>query len=481
MKLSIFKRILTLLVLSPAMLSPECADAQKVKDIRVDSVSIRRHGDYLAVDFCYDLARVKVPSNRAVVLTPRLVNGNDSVDLKSVGIYGRRRYYYYMRNGGGNITGPEEIAYRSKEQPADLPYHLLVPYSDWMNGAKLTLYRDEYGCCRKLEKENMIDLATFFMPEPFVPKMIYIRPKAEKQKARSLSGQAYIDFPVDKTVIYPDYRRNTVELRKIRATIDSVRADKDIKITKIWLKGYASPESPYSHNRDLAIGRTNALKRYISGLYSLRGDQIDTDYEPEDWDGLRRKVESSSLPNKYAILDLIDSNLDPDVKEARIKTRFPEDYRFMLRNWYPALRHTDYRINYDIRSYSDINEIKKIFAESPQKLSLGEFYLLAGEYKPGSPEFNDVFETAVRMYPNDEVANLNAANSEIESGNFKAAERFLLKAGHSPEATYARGILAFRQENYPEAQTYLRQAQKEGVKEADEILEEISKIIHSMR
>lgn len=101
MKLSIFKRILTLLVLSPAMLAPECADAQKVKDIRVDSVSIRRHGDYLAVDFCYDLARVKVPSNRAVVLTPRLVNGNDSVDLKSVGIYGRRRYYYYMRNGGG--------------------------------------------------------------------------------------------------------------------------------------------------------------------------------------------------------------------------------------------------------------------------------------------------------------------------------------------------------------------------------------------
>ncbi|WP_368731862.1 hypothetical protein, partial [Bacillus pumilus] len=74
-------------------------------------------------------------------------------------------------------------------------------------------------------------------------------------------------FPVDQTVIYPEYRRNTTELAKIQATIDSVRGDGDVTITRVWLKGFASPESPYSHNRDLAIGRTAALKDYIQKLY----------------------------------------------------------------------------------------------------------------------------------------------------------------------------------------------------------------------
>ena len=94
--------------------------------------------------------------------------------------------------------------------------------------------------------------------EAFFPELLFVRPEAETMKSRSLSGSAFIDFPVDQTVIYPEYRRNTVELGKIQATIDSVRNDKDVSIISVWLKGYASPESPYSHNKELAIGRTTS-------------------------------------------------------------------------------------------------------------------------------------------------------------------------------------------------------------------------------
>lgn len=297
-----------------------------------------------------------------------------------------------------------------------------------------------------------------------------------KRRARSLSGSAYIDFPVDLTVIYPDYRRNTVELAKIGATIDSVRLDKDITITQVWLKGFASPESPYAHNTDLAIGRTAALKKYLENIYAFKPGIITTDYEPEDWAGLRRYVEASNLEHRNEILGLIDSDMDPDRKEAQIKKRYPDEYRFMLLNWYPALRHTEYRINYDIRSYTDIDEIKRILAESPQKLSLNEFYLVAQTYEPGSPEFNEVFETAVRMYPNDEIANLNAANTAIEAGNFDAARRYLARSGNSPQAEYARGALAFALKDLKAAKAYMEKARQGGVEEASIMLDEIAKL-----
>lgn len=292
-------------------------------------------------------------------------------------------------------------------------------------------------------------------------------------KSRSLSGSAYIDFPVDQTVIYPDYRRNTVELGKIQATIDSVRNDKDITITSVWLKGFASPESPYKHNTDLAIGRTAALKKHIGQLYHFADNIIQTDYEPEDWAGLRRYVEQSNIDHRTEILVMIDSDMEPDAKEAKIKRTYPEEYRFMLQNFYPALRHTDYRIDYNIRTFSEADEIRRIMAEQPQKLSLNEFYLVAGKYEPGTDEFTEVFNTAVRMFPNDEIANLNAANAAIRRDDFGTARRYLDKAGDSAEAVYARGALAVREGYIDTARRYLSKAKEMGLEKAALTLKEL--------
>ena len=90
--------------------------------------------------------------------------------------------------------------------------------------------------------------------------------------------------------------------------------------------------------------------------------------------------------------------------------------------------------------------------------------------EPGSNEFNEVFETAVRIYPDDETANLNAANAAMSKGDFTAASAYLSKAGNSPQAVYARGIYAILTENFAEAERLLQEAQRAGVTEASEAL-----------
>lgn len=444
-----------------------------IPGISIRNFNMNRSGKYFTVEMNVDLTALDVDANRAVLLTPRLVNGADSLDLPSIGIYGRRRYYYYVRNGISTISGGAEKSFQASKKPEQLEYNNLILYEEWMNGATLTVHRSDWGCCQTILAQYEGELGRHH--EAFFPELVFVQPKAEVMKSRSLSGSAYIDFPVNQTVIYPDYRRNTVELGKIQATIDSVRNDKDVTITSVWLKGYASPESPYKHNTELAIGRTAALKKHIGQLYHFADDIIQTDYEPEDWGGLRRYVEQSNIDHRAEILALIDSDMEPDTKEAKIKRTYPEEYRFMLQNFYPALRHTDYRIDYNIRTFSEADEIKHIMAEQPQKLSLNEFYLVAGKYEPGTDEFTDVFQTAVRMFPNDETANLNAANAAIRRDEFGAARRYLDKAGDSAEAVYARGALAVREGDYDTARCYLDKAKEMGLEQADRTLDELNK------
>lgn len=208
-------------------------------------------------------------------------------------------------------------------------------------------------------------------------------------------------------------------------------------------------------------------------LYDFRDVAILTDFEPEDWEGLREAVDRSNLDHRDAILELIDADIEPDAKEARIKREYPADYKFMLQNFYPPLRHTNYKVSYVIRTYSDPEEILRVMHEHPQNLDQNEFYVAAEGLEAGSDEFTEVFETAVRMYPDDKAANLNAANAAIRRGAHAEARKYLAKAGQSPEADYARAALAIREKDYDEGLRLLRKAADAGLPQAQTTLAEL--------
>ena len=468
------KRYMMILMTLFAMLP--VVHAQGVDGVKVNRQGMERSGDYITVNMNLDLAALDVESKRAVLLTPMIVNGDNQVELPSVGIYGRNRYYYYVRNGESMLTGKTEHSYRASQKPAQVEIKEVVPYQEWMDGSQLVLRRQDYGCCGSILAEQTQNFAEYSEPVVYVPVFAYVRPQAENVKSRSLSGSAYIDFQVNKTDIRPTYRNNQVELNKIQNTINSVKDDKDVTITAIAIKGFASPEGSYAANERLAKGRTEALKNYVQNLYHFDASIMKTDYEAEDWAGLEAYVQKSSLEHKDEILAIIDADWTPDKKDQTIKQRFPADYRILLTECYPALRHSDYEVDYVIRSYTTTEEIKNIYQNSPQKLSLQEFYQLAQAYESGSDAFNQVFETAVRMYPDDAHANLNAANAAMSKGDLKGAEGYLKKAGNMPESVYSRGVHAALSQNYPAALELFKQAQSQGVSQAADAIAVMEKM-----
>ncbi|MCD8297094.1 MAG: DUF3868 domain-containing protein, partial [Prevotella sp.] len=446
-----------------------CSASAASDNVDVSHVSVERQGNYLAVDMTFGLSGLKVKGNRAVLLTPRISNGRDSVTLPAVGIYGRKRYYHYRRkNGEAMISGNGEMTYRASQVPSTIKYHEMVAYKDWMDGSYLNLLGEDYGCCGNVLAENDRQIGDY---AKYVPQLLFVKPHADKNKTRAAEGSAFIDFAVNKTAIVPDYRRNASELAKIQETIDSVKSDEDYTITSVQLKGYASPEGSYAHNSELARGRTESLRGYVSQLYNFENGVITTDYEAEDWAGLRQYVEESSLEHRSEILAIIDDRgMDPDVKEGKIKTEYPLEYGILLNTCYPKLRHTDYKVVYNVKVYSSADEIRKVIRRRPQNLSLDEFYIVAQECEPGSEEFMYIFETAVKMYPDDEIANLNAGNAAISHGDLYIASKYLEKAGDSGEADYARAVCAYMQDDKAAATHFLIEAQNKGIKEATDMM-----------
>ena len=436
--------------------------------IMVRAVEMSRNANRMFVSMYLDVTELGLKSNLEVILTPELrdADGQHVKTLPDVWVVGRNRYYYRLRN---DSVADSRYFFR-KNKVSTILYETNVPYEPWMKYADLMIGEDVCGCGKLIFSDNEMLLGSF------VPQFAYVTPPIDTVKIREISGSAFIDFPVSETVIYPEYRNNPAELEKIRHSIDVVKNDPDARITAIGIKGFASPESPYDNNTRLAKGRTQALKEYVRSLYDFPAEIFTTSYEPEDWEGLERFVRKSALKDREQILEWIEKEMDPDRKEWMIKTRHPESYAYLLRECYPALRHSDYTVEYVVRSYTDIEEMKRILETSPGKLSLSEIYQIASTCEKGSEEYNELIEIMVHLYPGDESANLNAANVAMEQGHLNAARKYLEKAGERPEADYARGLLLALEKRYEEARPLIEKARDAGVPEAEACLKKIDRV-----
>lgn len=472
------------LVLAASLAVPVCVSAQQCMTlcdgtVRTEEVCLKKGNGTLTVSMGLNLDSLKLAGNSYLRLTPVLSGGAHTKTLEPILVVRRRQeiMYYRVREKEYCKAGEHPILVRHRNRkPQRAAYRDTAAWESWMNTASLDL-REELCACRGIavaEAQRPLAVCDFEIPVYEVrPAMAYVTPAAEAVKHRAASGSAYLDFPVNKTSIDPDYRGNAGELAKIRATVEQVRNDRNTHITHISIHGYASPEGPYAANARLAQGRAEALKEYVRLLYGFDEALFEVQSTPEDWAGLRRFVDTWNSPSRKALLEVIDSNAEPDAKNWKLQgVDGKRPYDYLLKNVYPTLRHSDYTVEYTVRRF-DVEEAKEILKTRPQLLSLNEMFLIAQTYEPGSREFDEVFDVAVRMFPDDPTANLNAATAAISEGAWKRAEGYLAKAGDTPEAIHARGVCALMQGRYNEAETLLREAGQLGVPQAAANLEQL--------
>ena len=187
-------------------------------------------------------------------------------------------------------------------------------------------------------------------------------------------------------------------------------------------------EGKYATNERLAKGRAQAVLGYVSSHFNFNDGVVRAESVAENWEGLREFVENSSLKNKAGILAVIDDeSLAPDVKEQRIRSKYPADWKTLGKDCFPYLRRTAYIISY-----------KTIDVE-------------AG------------------------VTNAEKATRAMEAGDFESAALYLDKAGDGAEAEFARGTYFASMEQFEEAAEHFRKAAAGGIQEAEALAQELER------
>lgn len=438
--------------------------------VTIDSVQTSVENERVDVAFKLNLSNLKLKAEQQLILTPMLAADGDTTALQPVIINGRSQQIRMMRaskRAKKYAEGKEPIVVlRKNGTEQSISYSQTIMRKQPLESDVLQLFAAQDLCgCGDLQDQDRTLLANIDNLDAWMPAIAFVKPAAEARKQRAEKGEAYLSFRVNKTDIVVDLFDNTRELAKITKTIDLVRDDKNVEITGINIHGFASPDGPYANNERLARERAASLKNYVSHLYTIDNKLFSSNSTPEDWNGFRHKVQQSQLANKEEILKIANSNLAPDDKDKRIRQLYPQDYAVIMSDIYPRLRHSDYTVSYTVRPFS-VEEAKQILKTRPQQLSLQEMYLVAQTMEEGSAEFNEVFDIAVRMFPNDPTANLNAACADLQRRDVTSAEKHLLKAGNSAEALNARGALAVMKKDYALARQLFADAATAGSADA---------------
>ncbi len=300
-----------------------------------------------------------IASGHRLVITPLLRCATDSVAFPSETIYGNWAYYHALRQSCKNADGGGDMQLRASKLSEDSlsAYVKSLPWQPWMSSCSFVIRIAEVDGCGNIinEGEQTFFDASDISDDVFtqtVPDVSEMMAFTTTDRVRRRLGTAYVDFPINLIDIQPNYRNNPTELDKICNIISKMNSDSSIIMSHITLKGYASPDGPYDHNEYLARARSQALRKYIIDVCGLSDSLVSSEYVAEDWDGLRRYVENSSLPDKEDLLVAINRGGDPDQKQLLIAARFPSAYRLFVDSVFPRLRRTDYRIDY-VEKFSD--------------------------------------------------------------------------------------------------------------------------------
>ena len=172
-------------------------------------------------------------------------------------------------------------------------------------------------------------------------------------------------------------------------------------------------------------------------------------------------------------------DINASVKAARF-VRFCDAFNIPLLTLVdvPGLRKVNCKIDYTVVNF-DVEQGRIIIRENPKYLSLNEMYQVANSYPKGSKDFVNVFDIAVRMYPTDQVANLNAAAVALSQKDLNTAVKYMEKADHTTaEFMNNTGVYNFLNGDIQRAMAAFEQAAKLGNEAAQTNLKQLQQILN---
>ena len=400
----------------------------------VSNEKMTQDGKIVTVSFDVDTDQTKIPSRRKEVILPYIYNGKDTLFLDALEVFGKGRFKRERQENA--IAGDKEWGLGENQilkKEGVYEYVSQVPLKRWMKSANLGIRRQIVGCaCEKdLSEENLAEDVALF-EEPVVERRTPTFALAEVERKWDFGqDELEIVFKVSKAEIDPTVFNNEITFAKILDAVDRIHSNPNYKIEKLHVAGYASPEGPPAFNEWLGINRAKALINYIIEKrpeYGLTEDNFEIHNGEENWEGLRRVLAQSDIPQKDEVIAIIDDvNIPNERKKLKIKELdHSRVWNRMLKEIYPQLRSARY---------------------------------LAVYYDPSDDAL---------------VEKVKQANSLINEGKYEEAYSLVEKYKDDSRAANGLGVSLMMQKKFEEAMPWLKKAAEGGCEAAQVNIETIN-------
>lgn len=482
--------IFTLFVTMAALfvtLEATTAQVNYIDQITIENQAASKKAGITTIAFDVNLNGLQLNKNDMLLVTPVISsteNGNRT-ELEPFAVKGRLRDKIlnrpFDRKGKTdlNIPGDRQIV-RKNRSDQSLHYTTTLPFNEWQRRAQLILQTEIIGCANCREEQPEKTVSNKILPEPFIPdyRMSYIVPQVEQVKQRSEKYSAHLNYIVGRYDLLQDFQNNAAQLAKVDSIVQALKADSYLSITDFTISGYASPEDTYERNMVLSQRRAEAFARYMEKKYGYTRNQFKVQWFGEDWEGLRKAVEESSLAERQAILDIINNVGINEGREKRLmELNGGSTYKLLLKEYFPPLRRNDYEVSFVSRAFN-VEEAKELIKTRPKLLSLNEMYLVANTYPTDSPQYREVFDIACQTFPDAEVACLNAAVGELHANRPDTALGYLQKYIENPVAMNLMGVAYVQKGDTVRAKQFFDRAVQAGNTDAAHNLDQLRQYIN---
>ena len=287
----------------------------------------------------------------------------------------------------------------------------------------------------------------------------YLHPETGRSgKRHTESAVLYFDYPIGKDDIYPDYKNNREEIDKIDRIMVPLQDNRFTSVERIRICGYSSPDGPYGDNERLAKARSGLFAYYLRNAYGIPRNLVEVSSVAEDWEGLSDLMRQEKPSWQDAVLRVIRRYGIFNGREKQLMDlEGGTPYREMMRHYFPKLRRIEVVVQYDVRKVEG-DEAAELIYTHPDLLSLEEIYAVARYYRPGTEQYREVYEIAAFHFPDDVVANVNAASAVMLTGDLTSAWDYLRKVEADPRAWNNLGVLTLMEGDPSGAAVWFRKA-----------------------
>ena len=161
-------------------------------------------------------------------------------------------------------------------------------------------------------------------------------------------GALAIQFGQGRRIIDREMGDNNRTLVDLISTVRIIEQSNDSKIVRIVIAGFSSPEGQLESNERLAWDRAEAVHDFFINNSTVDPSIVHVYNGSVDWEGLRKLVAGSTMPNKLRVLQIIDNTpiWDGERNTGRhgelMRLSGGEPYKYMLQHFFPQLRQAAY-------------------------------------------------------------------------------------------------------------------------------------------